>query len=168
MSALSPSVSIVVPCRNEARHIESCLRDVLAFEPPRGDFEVIVADGMSDDGTRGVVGRIVESDPRVRLVDNPHGSTPHGLNAGIRAASGEIVVRIDAHTKYAPDYLRECVAVLHETEADDVGGPWVARGRTYLQRCIAAAFNARFAVGGARGHQPNYEGPIDTIYLCCW
>ena len=82
MSALSPSVSIVVPCRNEARHIESCLRDVLAFEPPRGDFEVIVADGMSDDGTRGVVARIVESDPRVRLVDNPHGSTPHGLSVG--------------------------------------------------------------------------------------
>jgi cellulose synthase/poly-beta-1,6-N-acetylglucosamine synthase-like glycosyltransferase len=101
-------------------------------------------------------------------VDNPQKTTPCGLNAAIRAARGEIIARIDAHTQYAPDYLRHCVEVLQETGADDVGGPWIARGRTYLQRCIAAAFNSAFAVGGARGHRSSYEGPIDTVYLGCW
>lgn len=164
----SPAVTVLIPCRNEARHIETCLRDVLAFEPPPRGFEVIVADGMSDDGTRDIVACLAAEDPRVRLLDNPDRAQPYALNAGIRAARGEIIVRVDAHTEYSPDYLTQCLQILHETGADNVGGPWVARGRTYLQRCIAAAFNAPFAVGGARGHQANYEGPVDTVYLGCW
>src|SRR5262249_2847272 len=159
---------LVIPCRNEARHIEACLRSVLAFEPPPGGFEVIVADGQSDDGSRDVVARIAAEDPRVRLGDNPEHATPCGLNAGVRAARGELIARSDAHTEYAPDYLRQCVEVLHEAGADNVGGPWVARGRTYLQRCIAAAFNSFFAAGGARGHRPGYEGEVDAVYLGCW
>ena len=165
---MSPNVSIVIPCRNESRHIEACLRGVLAFEPPPGGFEVIVADGMSEDGTRDIVGRITLEDGRVRMVDNLDRTTPSGLNVAIRAARGTIIVRIDAHTEYASDYLRQCVEVLGETGADDVGGPWVARGRTYLERCVAAAFNAPFAVGGARSHRLDYEGPIDNVYLGCW
>ena len=160
--------SVIIPCRNEGSYIEACLRSVLGFEPPAGGFEVIVADGMSDDGTRDVVARIAAEDSRVRLVDNPQRITPCGLNAAIRSARGEIIVRIDAHTQYAPDYLRQCVTTLMETGADQVGGPWLARGRTYLQRCVAAAFNSRFAVGGARLHRVEYEGPIDSIYLGCW
>src|SRR5437899_6013010 len=120
---------------------------------------------MSEDGTRAIVGRMAAEDARVRMLDNPQRTTPCGLNVGIRAARGTIIVRIDAHTEYAPDYLRNCVEVLGETGADDVGGPWVARGRLYLQQCVAAAFNTRFAVGCARCHQPGYEGPIDNVYL---
>ena len=161
-------LSLVIPCRQESKHIGTCLRSVLAFEPPPGGFEVIVADGMSDDGTREIVKRFAEEDSRVRLVDNPARVTPCGLNAGIRAARGEIIVRIDAHTEYAPDYICKCAEVLRETGASNVGGPWVARGKGYLQQCIAAAFNSPFAMGGARGHQKDYEGPVDTVYLGCW
>jgi succinoglycan biosynthesis protein ExoA len=163
-----PEVSVFIPCRNEAKCIEDCLRAVLAFDSPPGGFEVIVADGRSEDGTRDIVARIAAEDPRVRLIDNPQRTTPCGLNAGIRAAQGEIVVRIDAHTEYAPDYLCQCVQVLRETGADDVGGPWLARGHSYLQKCIAAAFNTPFAVGGALSHRADYEGPIDNVYLGCW
>jgi len=164
----SPAVTVVIPCRNEARHIDACLRSLLAFEPPPGGFEVIVADGRSDDGTREIVERIAVEDGRVRLVDNPQRTTPFGLNMGIGAARGSIIARIDAHTEYAPDYLRQCVAVMSETGADDVGGPWVAKGHTYVQRAIAAAFNSAFAVGGARAHRRQYEGPVDNVYLGCW
>jgi succinoglycan biosynthesis protein ExoA len=169
LATASPApVSIVIPCRNEVRHIEDCLRSVLAFEPPPGGLEVIVADGMSDDGTRDLVTYIATQDPRVRLIDNPRRTTPCALNAGIRAARGEIIVRIDAHTEYATDYVKRCVEVLQDTGADNVGGPWVAHGRSYLQRAIAAAFNTAFAVGGARGHRREYAGPVDTVYLGCW
>src|SRR5260370_7273897 len=163
----APGVSVFIPCRNEARSIEGCLCAVLAFESPPGGFEVIVADGRSDDVTREIVDRIEAEDPRLRMIDNPERTTPCGLNAGIRAARGEIVVRIDAHSEYAADYLRQCVQVLRETGADDVGGPWVARGRGYLQRGIAAAFNSSFAVGGARGPPPAYHGPFPTIHPRC-
>src|SRR5437764_709972 len=122
-AASSPAATVVIPCRNEAAHIETCLRGILSFEPPPGGFEVIVADGMSDDGTRDIVRRLAEEDPRLRLLDNPERTTPCGLNTAIRAARGEIIVRIDAHTEYAPDYLRQCAEVLRETNAAWLGGP---------------------------------------------
>ncbi|HEY3281578.1 MAG TPA: glycosyltransferase family 2 protein [Armatimonadota bacterium] len=163
-----PAVSVVIPVRNEARHIEACLRNVLAFESPTGAFEVIIADGRSDDDTRGIIERIAQRDPRVRLVDNPERTTPCGLNAAIKAAKANVILRIDAHTVYAPDYLRRCLEVQAVTGADNVGGPWVAQGETYLQKAIAAAFRCPLTSGGARSHDVSHEGPVDSVYLGCW
>src|SRR5437667_226294 len=135
----APAVSIVVPCRNERDHIETVLQSILAQDPPPGDFEVIVADGMSDDGTREILARISQEDSRLRVIDNPERIIPTGLNASIRTARGRIVVRMDAHSEYAPDYVQQCVAVLNETGADSVGGPWVAEGKGLVGQAIAAA-----------------------------
>ncbi len=162
------SATVVVPCRNEVGHIETCLRSVLAFEEPPGGFEVIVADGMSDDGTREVVSRVSAEDSRVRLIDNPQQTTSAGLNAAIREADSEVIVRVDAHTEYAPDYLVECLKVLRETGADNVGGPALTKATSYVQRAIAAAFHSRFAIGDAVFHQPGYEGPADTVPYGCY
>lgn len=167
-SEITPTVSIVIPCRNEQDYIGNALKSILAQEPPEGDFEVIVADGMSDDGTREVLTRLSAEDPRLRIIDNPNHSIPAGLNSAIKAAVGEIIIRMDAHTEYAPDYVKQCVAVLHETSAANVGGPWIAKGEGFVGRAIAAAFQSAFAVGGARCHRPSYEGPLDTVYLGCW
>jgi glycosyltransferase involved in cell wall biosynthesis len=165
-----PEVSIILPCRNERKHIEACLRDILAQEPlPDGGMcEVLVADGMSEDGTREIISRVAQSDPRVRLIDNPGRIVSSGLNAAISIARGAIVIRMDAHTEYAPDYVRECVAVLRESHADNVGGPWRARGVNRIERAIAAAFQSSFSSGGARAHDVDYEGELDTVYLGCW
>jgi hypothetical protein len=75
---------------------------------------------------------------------------------------------MDVHTRYAPDYIRQCVRVLQETGADNVGGPWIARGRGLLGNGIAAAFQSRFCTGGGKAHDPGYEGEVDTVYLGCW
>ena len=163
-----PRVSLIVPCRNERHSIESALHSILDQEPPEGDFEVIVADGMSDDGTRAILERMAGENPRLRVIDNPGRIVSTGLNAAIGSARGRVLVRFDAHTWYATDYVRRCVEVLEETGADNVGGPWVARGETYTGRAIAAAFQSPFAVGWARGHDPDYEGPVDSVYLGCW
>ena len=163
-----PTVSVIVPCRNEKDYIENSIRSILAQEPPPGGFEVIVADGMSDDGTRDILKRLTEEDSRLRVVDNPERIIPAGLNSAIRAAHGKIIVRMDAHTDYAPDYVRQCFAVLHETGADNVGGPWIAEGKGFIGRAIAAAFQSAFAVGGALCHRSDYEGTLDTVYLGCW
>ena len=124
-----PTVSVIVPCRNERDYIENSVRSILAQEPPPGGFEVIVADGMSDDGTRDILKRLTEEDSRLQVVDNPERIIPAGLNSAIRAAQGKIIVRMDAHTDYASDYVRQCFEVLHETGADNVGGPWIAEGK---------------------------------------
>lgn len=161
-------VSIVVPCRNERDHIETALKSILIQELPGGNFEVIVADGMSDDGTREIIQQVTCRDSRVRMVDNRGAIVSTGLNAAIREARGSIIIRMDAHTSYAPDYIRQCVQVLEETAADNVGGPWIAQGKKRIGKAIAVAFQSSFACGGARGHDPDYSGPVDTVYLGCW
>ncbi len=161
-------ISIILPCRNEKANIEACVRSILSQDAPHGGFEVIVADGISNDGTREILKRLEEGDSRLHVIDNPGRIVSTGLNAAIRVAQGKVIIRMDAHTEYAPDYVRACVSVLAETGADNVGGAWVARGRGLTGQTIAAAFKSPFAFGKARAHDPEYEGVLDTVYLGCW
>jgi succinoglycan biosynthesis protein ExoA len=164
MKDTPPVVSVVIPCRNEKGHIAACVRSLLAQEPPSGDFEIIVADGMSDDGTRDILARMAQEDPRLRVVDNPGQITPYGMNAGIRQARGRYIAIMGAHNHYAADYLRQSVEVLEASGADNVGGAMVCEAESWLQRGIAAAHHSPFSVGGARWHNPGYEGPADTVF----
>jgi succinoglycan biosynthesis protein ExoA len=163
-----PLVSVIIPVRNEAASIARCLGAILAQDYPPNRMEVLVAEGMSEDGTRAILSDIGANESRLRVIENPRKTVSTGLNAAIAAAHGEVVVRMDAHTDYAPDYLRQCINVLGETGADNVGGPWVARGSGYVSRAVAAAFQSPFAVGTSRGHNAQYEGLVDTVYLGCW
>jgi glycosyltransferase involved in cell wall biosynthesis len=167
-STSEPGVSVVIPCRNEIRHIEACLRSVLEQKEVPGGIEVVVADGMSDDGTRVLLEQLSHQHPQLRVIDNPRGIVSAGLNSAIKAARGEIIVRMDAHTEYAPDYVEQCVETLRRTGADNVGGPARTRSSTYVERAIAAAYHSPFAAGGARFHIVDYEGSVDTVTYGCW
>jgi succinoglycan biosynthesis protein ExoA len=160
----NPAVSVVIPCRNEAKTLENCLRSILRQESPPGGLEVIVADGMSDDGTRDILAAIAAEDPRVRIVENPSRITPCGMNRAIQAARGQWIAIMGAHNRYAADYLVRCLEVARGTGADNVGGGMVAQGEGLVQRAIAAAHHSAFATGGARWHNPDYEGPCDTVF----
>ena len=168
MKVRPPTVSVVIPCRNERDYIESCIHSVLNQEPTPGGFEIIIVDGMSEDGTREVLKELVEDDPRIRVVDNPSGMVSTGLNTAIQLARGQIIIRMDAHTEYASDYIRQCVAVLQETGADNVGGPARTKSTGYMQSAICAAYHSPFSVGGARFHNAGYEGYLDTVPYGCW
>lgn len=163
-----PLVSIVMPVRNEAVCIEAALASILNQEDPDGGFEVIVADGRSDDATRQVLQGVAAGCQRLMVIDNPQGIVSTGLNAAIRAARGRIIVRMDAHSEYAPDYVRQCVSILQETGADNVGGPAQTLADTYVQKAVAAAYHSPFAAGGARFHNVDYEGSVDTVTYGCW
>ena len=163
-----PSVSVILACRNERTYIEACVRSLLDQQMPVGGVEIVVSDGQSTDGTRELLDRLCAQHPMLRVLDNPRQIVSTGLNAGIAASRGRIIVRADAHTAYAPDYVRQCVALLEETGADNVGGPWHAVGRNYVSRAIASAFHSPFGSGGALAHSLTYEGPVDTVYLGCW
>ena len=162
-------ISIIVPCRNEKRYIGKFLDSVASQElDPCWEMEILVADGMSDDGTREELISRTANLPALRMIDNPGRVVSTGLNAAIGASNGDIIVRMDAHTTYASDYVRQCAKILNETGADNVGGPWVARGEGVIGSAIAAAFQSPFCAGGGKAHDPAYEGEVDTVYLGCW
>src|ERR1700730_3529782 len=144
-----PMVSIIIPCRNEVRFIASCLESILNNGFPFEQLEVLVVDGMSDDGTRTIINEYVLRYSLIRLLDNPHKATPYALNIGICEAKGEVVMRVDAHTTCERDYIARCIRVLFKYGADDVGGVCriIAQDDTLVVRAIAKALTQRFGVG---------------------
>jgi succinoglycan biosynthesis protein ExoA len=167
-----PSVSVVIPCRNEADMIRRVVESVLATDYDRGRLEVIVVDGLSDDGTREIVAELAAADPRLRLLDNPGRVIPSALNRALGAARGEIIVRMDAHTTYPPDYVRRCVEGLVSTGADNVGGVCITRPRepTLRAHAFATALSHRFGIGNAR-YKLGITAPteVDAVpFGCMW
>src|SRR5262245_64251855 len=92
-----PSASLIVPCRNEKYYIESCIQSLCAQDLPAGSFEIIVADGLSNDGTRDILAQLATEHACLRLVDNPGRIVSTGLNTTIRVVWGQIIVAIDVH-----------------------------------------------------------------------
>lgn len=160
-----PFVTIALPCLDEERYVEACLRSVLAQDYPAHRLEIVVADGRSRDGTRAIVERIAAREPRVTLIDNPGRLQAAAMNEVIRRARGEIVVRMDVHCEYARDYVARCVEVLARTGADNVGGAQRARATTPFQQALCAALESPLGVGGARYRSAAAEGFVDTVFL---
>ncbi|TAK56269.1 MAG: glycosyltransferase family 2 protein [Gammaproteobacteria bacterium] len=163
-----PFVSVIAPCRREVRFVEAFVRSLQQQSYRCDRLEFLVADGMSDDGTREVLDRMALSDARLVVIDNPRRYVSAGLNLAIQRAKGDIVVRMDVHTVYAQDYVSRCVEALQSTGMGCVGGPWRAVGHGYWERAIAAGFRSPFGSGGARSHLEGYEGEVDSVYLGCW
>lgn len=165
------TLSVIVPCRNERDHIDVFCASVLEQHVPLGwDLEVLIADGLSDDGTRERLQHWVQQDPRFVLIDNPGRIVSTGLNRCIERARGSFIVRLDVHTVYAHDYLEQCLKTWQRTGADNVGGPWKAMGLQgqSVQQAIAAAFQSKWVAGGALSRDLEYEGEVDTVYLGSW
>jgi len=161
--AANPPVSVVMPVRNEARHLAESLGSVLGQDYP-GEMEVVIALGGSTDASREVAQRLVAREPRVRIVDNPTGRTPQALNAAIAATRHPIVARVDAHGALPPDYLSTAVAILLRTGAANVGGRAVPRGVSRTQRAVALGMGSRLGMGGARFRVGGQAGPADTVF----
>ena len=161
-------VSVVIPCRNEIRFIRGCLDSILSQDTAGIKLEILIADGMSDDGTRAVLHGYEKNVSSLRVLDNLKKNASAGLNLAIRAATSEIIIRMDAHTEYAPDYIRNCVQILKQTGADNVGGPALTRADGYLAQAIALAFHSGFTHGGSTFHDARYEGLVDTVPYGCW
>jgi GT2 family glycosyltransferase len=157
-------VSVMIPMRNEAHSIGACLDSVLAQTYPADRFEVLVVDGASTDRSAAVVAGYAARDPRVRLLHNPHRIVPTALNIAIRAARGDIILRVDGHTHIAPDYMACAVEALQRTGADNVGGPMISIGGGVVGDAIALATGSRFGVG-AYFHFGRDEREADTVYL---
>lgn len=153
--------------RNEAGWIESCLASVFAQDYPADRMEVIVVDGMSNDGSVEILRRMAATEPRLKVLDNPARIVPVALNLAIRCARGEVIARMDAHTVLAEDYLSTGVELLASSGADNVGGPMRTIGGGPIGDAVACAMGSRFGIG-AEFHFAEDEREVDTVYMGMW
>ncbi len=164
---MSLEVSIVVPCRNEAGTIRHLLDAIQGQTWPPGELEVIVVDGRSVDGTRALIEEFAgqHREMTVRVIDNPDQTIPRALNLGIGEAAGRFIIRLDAHSVPATDYVERCVATLERTAAANVGGVWDIRPSTdtWVARSIAMAAAHALGAGGARYRTGGSEGEVETV-----
>jgi glycosyltransferase involved in cell wall biosynthesis len=164
---VNPPASVIVPCYNEAGTIGLLLEALAEQDIGRDRLEVLISDGRSEDGTRQVIQQVAHrfDDLIVRIVDNPARTIPAALNRAIEAASGDVLVRLDAHSVPARDYVRRCLEVLAATGAANVGGLWEIRprGEGWIPQAIARAAAHRLGAGDARYRIRGVPGPVDTV-----
>jgi glycosyltransferase involved in cell wall biosynthesis len=158
-----PSVTVILPVLDEADHIDEVMSDLLG-QDYNGPLEVIVADGGSSDGTSEKLQAWVERDDRVKLIDNPEVRQAYGLNRAAAEAVGEVLVRADGHTRFAPDYVRTSAQVLEEV-GGAVGGRMSPLGRTPFGQAVAAAMESPLTMGPGRFHHATKREEVDTVYL---
>jgi glycosyltransferase involved in cell wall biosynthesis len=164
---MPPKVSIIVPCYNEQSTIRLLLEALCAQTYPRADMEVIIADGMSEDGTRDAIAAFQRDFPELelRVVDNIRRNIPSGLNRAIEAARGEYIVRFDGHSKPYPDYVEKCIQALEAGRGDNVGGVWEIRpgAQTWSAKSIAVAAGHPIGVGDAMYRLAATASEVDTV-----
>jgi succinoglycan biosynthesis protein ExoA len=162
------SVTVVMAVRNEGGYIRQSLGAVLAQDYPQELVEVVVADGMSSDDTRATIQTYQATHPTLKLIDNPGLIVSTGLNAAIREAHGDVIVRVDGHTVIEPDYVRSCVDELLASGADNVGGRMTGIGHGSFAQAVTLATSCPLGVGGARFHYSDEREWVDTVYLGAW
>ncbi len=171
-----PFVSVIMPIRDEVKYIESSLNSVLSQDYPKDRMEVIVVDGMSTDGTRELVESFIkkpwgnEDNKKgdrflipVKLLNNPRGIVSTALNIGLNHAQGAIIVRIDGHCEIDSDYIRHCIAMIEQKEADCVGGILITESQGWIGKAISLAMSSPFGVGNARFRYGGGSGWVDTV-----
>jgi succinoglycan biosynthesis protein ExoA len=160
----SPFVTIIMPIRNEADFIERAIRSVLGNDYPAEKMEILVIDGMSDDGTREIVARLSKEDSRLKMLDNPKRITPAAMNIGIKAARGDLFIRVDGHVEIPADFISKSIRCLHEhPEAWVAGGSIKTVADSFWGQAIAAAMQSLIGVGNSRFRLGDYEGWVDTL-----
>ncbi|MDF1520880.1 MAG: glycosyltransferase family 2 protein [Brevefilum sp.] len=164
---MAAKVSIIVPCYNERTTITLLLDAIYGQSYPLNQMELVIADGGSDDGTVEVINEWHQnhSGLRVKVVENRKRIIPAALNTAIKASTGEIILRLDAHSKPQPDYVERSVAGLDKELGENVGGVWDIQPGSdhWISRSIAAAAGHPIGVGGARYRYTDKAGYVDTV-----
>jgi len=166
-----PFVSIIIPCRNEKKHIGQCLDSIIAKDYPHENLEVLIVDGMSEDGTRDIIKKYIREHSFIKLLDNPEKITPVAMNIGIKRAKGDIVILVNAHSILDSSFLRYSMEYLAKTGAEAVGGMLntINDSCSLVAQAIPLAADSIFGAGGKRYRTRTEEGWVkDTIPYCAY
>lgn len=157
-------VSIIIPCRNEVKYISKCLDSIIACEYPKGRIEVLVCDGMSEDGTQEIIQSYAERYDFIKLLINEHKTTPQALNLGIKQSEADKRMILGAHAEIYPDYIANS---LEEFEKDPrigcVGGIIESVYDDKISRLISHVMTSKFGVGNAHFRTGEKNGDVDTV-----
>lgn len=159
-------ITVICPVYNESAFIKKLLDFYVQALPAQK--ELIIVDGNSTDNTCEIIKAYMKQHPDIRLLDNPKRIVPYALNIAIKEAKGDIIIRLDAHTDYTPDYLESILRAFKATGADIVGGPMrIAKGNA-IQNAIGYATTTVFGIGNSSFHFEDFEGYTDSVYLGAW
>ncbi|GAB4367468.1 MAG: hypothetical protein Kow0042_08060 [Calditrichia bacterium] len=159
----SEKVSIIIPCRNEDKYIAHCLESIVQADFEKDNLEVLVVDGQSDDHTVEIVNYFIAKYSFIRLVENPHRTTPFALNIGIREAKGETVIILGAHSEIDKKFIQNSVDLLKaHPECGCVGGIIENIYEDSLSQIISLGMSSRFGVGNAHFRTGKKSGYVDT------
>jgi succinoglycan biosynthesis protein ExoA len=164
MAVKFPSVTVMMPVRNEQHHLAEAVASVLSQNYP-GELEIILAIAPSVDQTEQVAKELSKKHPLLSLIENPKGLTTVGLNLAIARAKGEVIVRVDAHSKLGENYILRGVEILRETGSVLVGGIMNAVGVTPLQKAVAFGYGSRLGLGGGSYHVGGKAQEAESAYL---
>ena len=157
-----------MPIRNESNFISNTLDSIINQDCPDSNFEIIIADGMSNDGTREILQKYLDEYSNIILVDNPEKIVPTGFNRALNVARGDIIVRVDGHSIIANDYLKNCVELLIKKGASNVGGLMRAEGVGFFDKVVSTATSSKFGIGNAQFHYSDKGQWVDTVYMGSW
>ena len=153
---------VVIPCLNEARHIQSIITRIAA-EADRINLAVVVADAGSTDGTREIIQRLSGLNNRIVLMDNPRRIQAIGINDAVRkyGTGAKFLIRVDAHASYPAHYCEQLLKVQARTRADSVVVSMYTEGNTCFERAAAAAQNSMLGHGGSAHRRHAQGGWVD-------
>lgn len=152
-------ISIIIPCRNEKSFIENCINSLFNQTYSSSNFEIIVVDGLSSDGTIEILTQLKVRYKNIRVFSNEKTYTPHALNIGIKNAFGKYILILGAHSEYDKDYVLNCVRVLEtRPDVDCSGGPITQKGKNFFGIATAIAMSSLLGVGNVNHRQSDYEG----------
>lgn len=164
-------VSVIIPCRNEKKFIAKCLDSILNQNYPRDKLEILVVDGMSEDGTGEIIKDYSKKYSFIKFLQNSQKFTPFGLNIGIKEAKGGVIIRMDAHASYQNDYISKCVFYLEKYEVDNVGGiiKTLPGSETAIAKAISLCLSHVFGAGNSYfrigSKEPQF---VDTVFGGCY
>ena len=159
-------VSIIVPVRNEEKYIENCIKSILSFELPKKiRTEIFIIDGMSTDNTRKILNDNFINNKKIYLLDNLKKNQSSALNIGIKKSKGDYILRLDAHTNYPNDYLKNILETNSKFKADNIGGVCITQpgGKNIGALIVQALTTHKFGVGNSSFRVGYTGGYVDTV-----
>ena len=165
------TLSVICPIYNEEKYIGQFLDSILLQDYPKDDLEILLVDGMSKDRTREIVASYASIFPFIRLIDNPEKIVPYAMNKGIDASKGEVIIRLDAHASYQPDYFSVLVNGLKRLKADNVGTVCKTDvlNKTPKTLAIREVLGNKFGVGNSTFRTGiDKEQEVETVPFGCW
>ncbi|MCB2221037.1 MAG: glycosyltransferase family 2 protein [Bacteroidetes bacterium] len=166
-----PKISVIIPCRNEEKYIADCLESILVSDYPRSHMEVLVFDGKSEDRTAEIVRHYGAKLPFIQLFENPRKTVPHAMNTGIEKATGDYIIRLDAHSQYPTNYFTQLIQWSQKLKADNVGAIWITdvKNKNIKSLSIKSVLSSPFGVGNAFFRTGAAEiKEVDTVPFGCY